>query len=156
MEFNLLQVARGEICCILCHLLPLPMLLRCGSADFTRTTGMAWSTCPCTVPSYVTVLWGLILKTRVSCQHWGAKDESPCQPHIVKEVEFTSCKRLCALATDCSAHLNQPWRPRSHLADGRARRTRAESKTSMSHGGCGERPRSSSSRRHRFLFGWSR
>ena len=70
-------------------------------------------------------MWGLRLGTRVWDRQRGAKESCPFPPHDLKKAEFHLVKRLCALATDCSAHLNQPRRARSHLADGRARRTRA-------------------------------
>ena len=48
-------------------------------------------------------------------------------PGDLKEVEFHLVKRLVALATDLTASLNQPRIPWNHIADGRARRTRAKS-----------------------------
>ena len=78
-------------------------------------------------------MWGLMLSTRVCVQQRGAKDAATSSPGELKEVEFHLVKRLCALATDCTARLNQPRRARSHLADGRVRRTRAGLKTSKSH-----------------------
>ena len=79
------------------------------------------------------MIWGLRLGTRVWDRQRVAKEESPCQILIVCKVEFHLVKRLCALATDCTARLNQRWRPRSHHADGCVRRMRAESKTPKSH-----------------------
>ena len=70
-------------------------------------------------------MWGLRLSTRVWDGQRGAKDAANFPPGELKEVEFHLVKRLGALATDCSSHSNQPRRARSHLADGRARRTRA-------------------------------
>ena len=45
-------------------------------------------------------MWGLMLSTRVWVRKWGAKEAAIVSPHDLNEVEFTSCKRLCALATD--------------------------------------------------------
>ena len=92
-------------------------------------------------------MWDSMLSTRVCAQQRGAKDAATGLPHDLKEVEIHLVKRLGALATDCSAHLNQPRRASNHLDDGRVRRTRAGLKTPKPHVGCGERPRSSSSRR---------
>ena len=33
-------------------------------------------------------MWDLMLGTRVCAQQRGAKESSPCQPHIVEELEF--------------------------------------------------------------------
>ena len=73
------------------------------------------------------------MSTRVRDGQGVAKEESPCQISIVCKVEFHLVKRLCALATDCTAHLNQPRRARNHHVDGRARRTRAGSKSPKAH-----------------------
>ena len=100
-------------------------------------------------------MWDSMLSTRVCAQQRGGKDAATGPPHDLKEVEFHLVNRLGALATDCSAHLNQPRRARNHLDDGRVRRTRAGLKTPKPHVGCRKRPRSSSSRRHRFLPRWS-
>ena len=78
-------------------------------------------------------MWGLRLSTRVWARQWGARKLCPCQPHAAKEVQIHLVKRLCALATDCTAHLNQPRRARNHHVDGRARRTRAGSKSPKAH-----------------------
>ena len=66
-------------------------------------------------------MWDSMLSTRVCAQQQGAKDAANFLPDDLKELEI------------CSAHLNQPWRPRNHLADGRVRRTRAGLKTPKSH-----------------------
>ena len=131
------------------------MLLQRSSADFHKPTAKAWSTCPCTISRSVTVILDSMLSTRVCAQQLGAKDAATGPPHDLKEVEIHLVQRVGALATDCSARLNQPRRARNHLDDGRVRRTRAGLKTPKPHVGCGERPRSSSSRRHRFLPRWS-
>ena len=53
-------------------------------------------------------MWHLMLGTRVWDGQRGAKEAAFVSPSHLKEVGFTSCKRLCALATDCTARLNQP------------------------------------------------
>ena len=68
-----------------------------------------------------------MLRTRVWDEQRGAKESSPLLPHELKELAFHLVKRLVALATDLTASLNQPRRPWNHIADGRARRTRAKS-----------------------------
>ena len=68
-----------------------------------------------------------MLSTRVCAQQRGAKDAADFPPGELKEVQIHLVKRLCALATDCTAHVNQPRRAWNHIADGRARRTRAKS-----------------------------
>ena len=70
---------------------------------------------------------GLMLGTRVWDGQRGAKEAASRLPSTLKEVQIHLVKRLSALATDCTAHLNQRWRARSHHVDGCVRRMRAES-----------------------------
>ena len=79
------------------------------------------------------MIWGLRLGTRVWDGQRVAKEESPCQISIDCKVQIHLVKRLCTLATDCTAQLNQARRARNQHVDGRARRTRAESKSPSSH-----------------------
>jgi hypothetical protein len=46
------------------------------------------------------MMWDLMLSTRVWVRKWGAKEAANFPPGDLNEVEFTSFKRLCALATD--------------------------------------------------------
>ncbi len=73
------------------------------------------------------MIWGLRLRTRLRDRQRVAKESSPFPPDDLKKVEIHLVKRVGALATDCSAHLNQPRRARNQHVDGRARRTRAGS-----------------------------
>ena len=98
-------------------------------------------------------MWHLMLGTRVRDGQRGAKDAAIVSPSTLKEVEFHLVKRLCTLATDCTAQLNQARRARNQHVDGRARRTRAESKNPSSHGGCGEATSQQQQRSHPFLPG---
>jgi hypothetical protein len=77
-------------------------------------------------------------------------------PCGLKELEIHLVKHLCAQTTDCSACLNQPRRARNHLADGRARRTLAESKTPSCRRACGDRHVEDVLQRSHFAPGWSR
>ena len=123
---------------------------------YTKCTRMAWTTCPGTVVRSVTVMWGLLLSTRVWVQLRGAWDAANFPPSELKEVEIHLVQRVGAEATACSRMLNQPWRARKHPDEAVARRPHGSSKTPSSRRGCGEAPRSSRSGRHRFSAGWSR
>ena len=63
-------------------------------------------------------MWDSMLSTQVCAQQLGAKDSANFPLGDLKEVEIHLVNRLGALATDCSAHLNQPRRARNHLDDG--------------------------------------
>ena len=84
-------------------------------------------------------MWRLMLSTRVCAQQRGAKDAAIFPPGELKEVEFHLVKRLCALATDCTAHLNQPRRARNRpgttmlmaVLEGRAPNRRPQSPTEV-------------------------